>query len=149
MASRLPFESRSEFYGLRIETVVVKGAEICIDFGQGLTLDLVNIYRGSPDEEVYFTCDDELTKIVDGVLRRIDVKLCLQTDIKHPTLGQAVDELMFLEIGTDECFISVCAHCTHNGCYGPIEIGLKVITATDRAEAERLYSKIISSSARR
>lgn len=76
-------------------------------------------------ESRYMTTDDDLAKIVGGKLARIDVKE--GEGKKDDDYGE--HEIAFLEIGTDECFVTVATHNEHNGYYGGFGLTIDLVTA--------------------
>jgi len=114
----------SEFYGRRIVAAALSGndpngIELKFDDGTG-----IRVWDNGQSccEHRYTTTDDDLSKIVGGVLRRIEAKDA--PDVKDE-YGE--HEQVFVEIGTDECFVTLVTHNEHNGYYG----GFGLTIATD------------------
>jgi hypothetical protein len=76
-------------------------------------------------ESRYMATDDDLAKIVGGKLTRIEVR-------EGPTIGDRMEcevhEVEFLEIGTDECFVTVATHNEHNGYYGGFGLEITLLS---------------------
>jgi hypothetical protein len=102
----------SDFYGRRISA-----AHLDADEGLFITLDdgtKVRLWDNAQKccEHRYITCDDDLSKIIGGVLQRIEVK-----EVPDVETGYGAHEQLFVEVGTDECFITLTTHNEHNGFY--------------------------------
>lgn len=85
-----------------------------ITFEDGVTIRLTDEGQ-SCCEHRYMTCDDDLSKLVGGKLTKIEVREL--KDESDPT-GYGDHEQAFVEVATDECFITVVTHNEHNGYYG-------------------------------
>lgn len=103
----------SDFYGRKITTAVVSNDELRLTFSDGTGLRLWDNGQ-SCCESRYITCDDDTCKLVGGELRRIEAK---RTEEKAGEYGDE-HEMVFIEVGTDECFVTICTHNEHNGYYG-------------------------------
>lgn len=71
-------------------------------------------------EERYLTTDDDILSIVGKKLRNIELKECSEKE-----LDVGIHEIQFLEISTDQNFITFCCHVEHNGWYGGIDIKIE------------------------
>jgi hypothetical protein len=108
--------SANEFYGRRItKAALVEGDSpngIILQFEDGVTIRVWDDGQ-SCCESRYTSTDDDLSKIIGGTLRRIEVKEA------PPVADQYGEhEQLFVEIGTDECFVTLVTHNEHNGYYG-------------------------------
>lgn len=112
----------SEFYGKRITAASKDDNELLLSFEDGTKIKLWDDGQ-SCCESRYMTTDDDLSKIVGGVLTRIEAKEGPETEGEY---GEAHDQV-FIEVGTDECFITVCTHNEHNGYYGGFGLTIDVI----------------------
>lgn len=103
----------SDFYGRRISAAHLDADEgLFITFDDGTKVRLWDNAQ-SCCEHRYITCDDDLSKIIGGVLQRIEVKQAPDVETEYD-----VHEQLFVEVGTDECFIALTTHNEHNGYYG-------------------------------
>lgn len=113
--------SANEFYGKQIVAaqVIDDGFELTFEGGER-----IRIWDDGQSccESRYMTCDDDVSKIVGGVLRRIEVR-----DAPDIEDSGEVHEVAFLEIGTDECFVTVATHNEHNGYYGGFGLSIDVL----------------------
>jgi len=125
----------SEFYGRKIVGAELQKADdnqsrwdrggkdaIVLKFEDGSGVALWDDGQ-SCCESRYITCDDDLSKIVGGTLTRIEPK---ETKDIEGEYGDC-HEQVFIEIGTDECFVTVCTHNEHNGYYGGFGLTLDVL----------------------
>lgn len=108
-------------YGRKISNVLVRDDTFRLSLADGETLRLSGAEGCC--QALYFVCDDEISKIVGGRLRRIELKPIRSTSVG----GYAPGEQAFLEIGTDECFITVRAHKDHNGSCGGVCLRLSCV----------------------
>jgi hypothetical protein len=104
--------SATEYYGQKIVSAAINDDRLCLALGNGKNIQIWDDGQ-SCCESRYMKCDDDLNKIVGGTLTRIEVK---------PGEGPAYEydehEIVFVEVGTDECFITIVNHNEHNGYYG-------------------------------
>lgn len=105
--------SASEYYGQKIVSAALKDDRLCLALSNGKKIQLWDNAH-SCCENRYITCDDDLSKIVGGVLSRIEVK---EGKDEEGEYGDS-HETLFVEVGTDQCFITICTHNEHNGYYG-------------------------------
>jgi len=126
--------SAAEFYGRRIVAArmvdATKASDERHDGADGLILTfadgcVIRIWDNGQSccENRYMTTDDDLNKIVGGVLTRIDVK---EGDAPKNDEEYGEHEIAFLEIGTDECFVTVATHNEHNGYYGGFALTITI-----------------------
>jgi hypothetical protein len=119
--------SASEFYGRRIVSAALDSGEspngIRLSFDDGTVIRIWDDGQ-SCCESRYTTTDDDLSKIIGGVLRRIETK-------EAPNVADEYGdhEQVFVEIGTDECFVTLVTHNQHNGYYGGFGLTIDVDTA--------------------
>lgn len=83
-------------------------------------------------ESRYMTTDDDLAKIIGGTLTRIETKDGGETGDR---MECDVHEIVFVEIGTNECFVTVATHNEHNGYYGGCGLTIDEVTP-DLSETE-------------
>lgn len=102
----------SDFFGRKIVAAKLEDNEIRLTFADGSGAKIWDDGQ-SCCESRYMTCDDDLGKLVGGELRRVDTKPGPETEVEYGD-----HEQVFIEIGTDECFVTVCTHNEHNGYYG-------------------------------
>ncbi len=84
-----------------------------IDFADGTKIDVWDNGQ-SCCESRYITTDDDLSTLVGGVLKHIEVKSCDSTNGWH----DEVHETAFVEVATDKGFVTIATHNEHNGYYG-------------------------------
>jgi hypothetical protein len=91
-------------YGRKILGVRItdRAVSLALDNGEVLQLSCAGRCR----KVVYFSCDDSVAKIVGGQLRSIQ----LRPDRSQCVELGALPVRAFLEISTDECFITVRTH---------------------------------------
>jgi|GEM_PF-1159730 len=95
-----------------------------LTFDDGVTLRLTDEGQ-SCCEHRYMTCDDDLSKLVGGKLNRIEAKEGPTTSADY---GEEHEQI-FVEIATDQCFVTVCTHNEHNGYYGGFGLSLDEVAA--------------------
>jgi hypothetical protein len=117
-------KNASDYYGRKITAVFTSTGPgyrsvgecekeaLNITFDDGVTIRLTDEGQ-SCCEHRFMTCDDDLSKLVGGHLRKIEVR-----ELKEETVEYGDHEQAFVEIATDECFITVVTHNEHNGYYG-------------------------------
>ena len=114
----------NELYGRKIVNAELRKDDeaLVLSFEDGLSVQLQD-YGQRCCEVRYLTCDDDLSRLVGGVLTRIELKEAqpIQDD------DGDVHEQMFVEVATNECFVTVCTHNEHNGYYGGFDLGIDVI----------------------
>ncbi len=114
-----------EFYGRKITSAALDDNKLKLSFGDGTAIVLWDDGQ-SCCESRYITCDDDLNKIVGGELRRIEAK---RTEDKADPEGWGDHEMVFIEIGTDECFVTICTHNEHNGYYGGFGLTIDTVAS--------------------
>jgi hypothetical protein len=104
-----------EYYGRVISAVAMEDDRLRISFADGKTIELWDNGQ-SCCEHRYMRTDDNLEALVGGKLVRIEAK---------PGPDNASDdeygeehEIVFVEVGTDQAFITISNHNEHNGYYG-------------------------------
>lgn len=120
-----------EFYGRKIIAAALCEVNGGNTNGIRLTFDDGSAIRIWDDgqsccESRYTTTDDDLSKIVGGVLRRIETKPAPEIKGEY---GEE-HEQVFVEIGTDECFVTLVTHNEHNGYYGGFGLTIDTEQAT-------------------
>lgn len=104
--------SASEYYGQKIVSAALVDNKFRLALGNGKNIELWDDAQ-SCCENRWITCDDDLGKIVGGTLTRVEVK-----EGPSDESSGDVHEQLFIEIGTNECFVTICTHNEHNGYYG-------------------------------
>lgn len=105
--------SSSEYYGQTIMSASIVDNRLCL--GLSPSGKVIEIWDDGQSccESRYVTTDDNVASLVGGVLQRIEAK-------DGP--GEAGDyeehETRFVEVGTDNGFITLVNHNEHNGYYG-------------------------------
>lgn len=112
---------RETLYGRKISNVLIRDDTFRLSLADGQAFCLSG--ADGCCQGLYFVCDDEVSKIVGGRLRRIELKPIGATSVG----GYATEEQAFLEIGTDECFITVRAHKDHTGSCGGVCLKLSSV----------------------
>ncbi len=112
-------ESAGRYYGRKIVAASMVDDVLAIKFDDGVTLQLSDQGQ-SCCEHRYMTCDDDLSKLAGGKLTKIEVR-----EIKKDDTTGEPHEQAFVEIATDDCFITVCTHNEHNGYYGGFGLDLR------------------------
>jgi hypothetical protein len=74
-------------------------------------------------ENRYITCDDDLQTLVGNTLTRIEAKDGPTEDCEYGD----VHETMFVEIGTDQNFVTLTTHNAHNGYYGGFALNIQEV----------------------
>lgn len=118
-------KNASDYYGRRITAAAMstepgyrsigdgQKEALNLTFDDGVTIRLTDEGQ-SCCEHRYMTCDDDLSKLIGGKLAKIEVR-----DVKEES-GEYGDEheQAFVEVATDECFVTIVTHNEHNGYYG-------------------------------
>jgi len=104
--------SASEYYGQKIISAAITDDHLNLALGNGKTISIWDNGQ-SCCEHRYMTTDDDLSKIVGGTLTRIEAKEAPNIDAEYDE-----HECVFVEVGTDECFVTIVNHNEHNGYYG-------------------------------
>ena len=101
-----------EYYGRIISAVAMEDDRLRISFADGKTIELWDNGQ-SCCEHRYMRTDDNLEALVGGKLARIEAK-------SSPNIedGSEEHEVVFVEVGTDQAFITISNHNEHNGYYG-------------------------------
>ena len=98
------------------------GDELRLKFEDGVEISLRDEGQ-SCCESRYVTCDDDLSKIVGGKLVKIEAK-----DAPNGESGYGEHEQCFIEVSTDECFVTLCTHNEHNGYYGGFALAIQELS---------------------
>lgn len=113
----------SDFYGRKITDAKLEDDTILLTFSDGSGAKIWDDGQ-SCCESRYMTCDDDLGKLVGGELRRVETKPGPDTAVEYGEHEQVFIEQVFIEIGTNECFVTVCTHNEHNGYYGGFDLSM-------------------------
>lgn len=100
------------------------GGYLRLAFSDGKAIALVDTGQ-SCCEARYMTCDDDVQSLIGHKLTKIEVKE--GPDGEGDEYG-GEHEQAFLEITTDDGFITVCTHNEHNGYYGGFGLEIKEVT---------------------
>lgn len=119
--------SANEYYGQKITAASLdaESDRLYLSFADGRKIFIWDNGRECCEDR-YMTCDDDLSKIVGGTLARIEMK----KGEDQATEDYGVHEVTFVEIGTNECFVTIATHNEHNGYYGGFDL---MISADERA----------------
>lgn len=102
-----------EYYGLKITSVEFTEKSLNIGFENGKTIKLWD-YGQTCCENRYMTTDDDVKSLIGHRLTRIDPN---NVKVKKSEWGDE-HEATFIEIGTNQNFITIVTHNEHNGYYG-------------------------------
>lgn len=72
-------------------------------------------------EARYMMTDDDLSSLVGDKFKGIELKSCMEIDDDNEA-----HEACFMEIQSDKCFVTICAHNEHNGCYSGFSLGVSI-----------------------
>lgn len=113
----------TKYYDKRITSVDSNDEHFDIHFDDGCS---IRIRDGGQSccEHRYMTCDDDVSKIIGSKLTNIELREGPTEEMEWGNEHQT----MFVEIATDECFVTLTTHNEHNGWYGGFSI---VITSLD------------------
>lgn len=116
--------SASEFYGRKVVSAELKDERLSLVLDDG---EVIQIWDDAQSccESRYITCDDDLSKLIGGKLSKIEVREFKEESSEY---GDA-HEMAFVEVATDECFITICTHNQNNGYYGGF--GLTITSSKD------------------
>jgi hypothetical protein len=114
---------RVELYGKRITAAKFDETELRLIFDDGTVISL------SDDadhccERRYLTCDDDVQSLVGNVLIRIEDREGDGGDED----GWSQHDTRFVEVATDQNFITLTTHNIHNGYYSGFKLTIKRIT---------------------
>lgn len=112
-------KNSTDFYGRTVVEARLENNRFILDFADGTKMILEDQGQ-SCCESRYITCDDDLSKLKGGKLKRVEVmtQRCL------PDIEYGEHEISFVEVATDECFVTLCTHNEHNGYYGGFALNL-------------------------
>lgn len=135
--------SATDFYGRKVVNAELRKGDngssrwthsgqdaLVLSFEDGTGMALLDDGQ-SCCESRYITCDDDLRKIIGGVLIRIEEK-----DTENTEGEDGAHEQVFIEVATSECFVTVCTHNEHNGYYGGFGLTLEEIPTSGSPSAE-------------
>lgn len=121
----MSFESRDgskhspiEYIGRKIIAAEIKDEKLLLSFNDGVK---IAIYDDGQDccESRYMSSDDDVTSLIGHTLKRIESKDGPNEE------SEEEHETCFIEVGTDDGFITLVNHNEHNGYYGGF--GLTII----------------------
>jgi hypothetical protein len=105
--------SASEYYGQKITSAAITDKQLALGLADGRRI-LIWDDGQSCCESRYLSTDDDIQSLVGHTLNRVEVK-------EGPTTGSDYGEpheTRFVEVGTDQGFITLVNHNEHNGYYG-------------------------------
>lgn len=106
----------SRYYGKVIKAIWIEDDILNIDFEDDVKIQIKDDGQ-SCCEHRYMVCDDRLDSLVGHKLTGIEIKDAETVDDDYE-----VHEQQFLEIRTDDGFVTVANHNEHNGYYGGFAI---------------------------
>tara|TARA_R110000868_G_scaffold63218_1_gene190520 strand:+ start:72 stop:473 length:402 start_codon:yes stop_codon:yes gene_type:complete len=101
-----------KYYGRNIVSAKLTEERLTIGFDDGIAIQIWDDGQ-SCCESRYITTDDDVQSLVGNVLRRIEAK-----DGPNAEDDYGDHEQVFVEVGTDQGFITLVNHNEHNGYYG-------------------------------
>lgn len=103
--------SASEYYGKKIVSAKMENEQIRLELDDGVSICIWDNGQACCESR-YMTTDDDVQSPVGHKLIRIEAK-------DGPNLeGSEEHESCFVEIGTDDGFVTIVNHVEHNGYYG-------------------------------
>lgn len=104
--------SPEEYYGNKILMVDITDDKLTLKLSNDKTISIWDNGQ-SCCEHRYMSTDDDIKSLIGHTLTRIEAK-------EGPNITEDYDEheQVFIEIGTDVCFITIVNHNEHNGYYG-------------------------------
>ena len=120
MTNRRLNETVAKFVGKVIASAYFTDYKIKLVFADDSAVEIYDDMQWCCEHR-YMTCDDEFEDLVGGKLTEVLVRPggCTEVDEEN------ADETMFMEIRTDQDFVTVCTHNTHNGYYGGFDLTAK------------------------
>lgn len=116
-------EDPAKFYGRTIKSVEMTEEVFRLKFEDGTGAEIED-HGQSCCEHRYMTCDDDIQSLVGQKLTRIEAK-----DGPMVNEGWGEHEQVFVEVGTDQGFVTIANHNEHNGYYGGFGLNVKEISA--------------------
>jgi hypothetical protein len=104
--------SATEYYGQKIVSAAIVDNRLRLALGNGKSIAIWDDGQ-SCCEARYMSTDDDVSKIVGGTITRIEARNAPDLPDEYGS-----HECVFVEVGTDECFITIVNHNEHNGYYG-------------------------------
>lgn len=114
--------SPDEYYGHKIIVAGMSDERLSLTLDNGKTIEIWDNGQ-SCCEHRYMRTDDDIKSLVGHTLTRIEAKEAQDEPDEYGT-----HEVVFVEIGTDDGFITIANHNEHNGYYGGFGL-----TITERA----------------
>ena len=108
-----------EFYGQKIIKAEIVDEQLRLDLEDGVQIQIWDNGQ-SCCEFRYMTCDDEVQSLQGHTLSRIEAKDGPDEEGEY----EEVHESVFVEVGTDDGFITITNHNEHNGYYGGFELNI-------------------------
>lgn len=102
--------------GKKITTAILSEDTLIISFQDGTAIALRDDGQDCCEER-YMTTDDDIASLVGHNLLKIEEKKIEESPIHEPHQGY-VHEICFIEVATDNGFVTINTHNQHNGYYG-------------------------------
>lgn len=117
-----PKKDITKYIGKTISAVSMDDVTLVIRFDDGVKIAIED--NGQCCEKRYMRTDDDIQSLVGHSLKRVDVKNITEGDLddNDDDDGYYSHEICFVEIGTDEGFITIANHNKHNGCYAGFDL---------------------------
>lgn len=107
-------ESPDKYYGRKIIEADINEDRLRLKFDDKIIIKIWDDGQ-SCCEHRYITCDDDVSKLIGGALRIIEVVEC--KEVEDDEYGEC-HEQPFINVGTEKITITFCTHNEHNGYYG-------------------------------
>jgi len=115
-------ESPSKYYGKKIIKAEISTERLLLAFEDGAKIKIWDDGQ-SCCEERHMSCEDDVSDLEGHFLRNIEVKSSGEEDAGW----DGVYEWCFIEIATDQNFITLQTHNEHSGYYGGFGLSIKEI----------------------
>ena len=114
-------DEADKYYGKIRKSAEMNEEKVTIEFEDGIKIELTDEGQ-SCCEYRYISCDDDVNRIIGSELVKIEIK---KTEEKEE--DYEIHEMAFVDIQTNQCFITFCTHNEHNGYYGGFILSLKEV----------------------
>lgn len=112
-------QDSAKYYGRKITAASITNDRLNLEFADGAAIQLWDDGQ-SCCERRYMTTDDDVSSLVGHELRRIEAK----DGPKSKDDWDEVHETCFVEVGTEDWFITLVNHNEHNGYYGDFALNI-------------------------
>ena len=113
-------ENASKFYGRKITGAVLENNSLKLSFEDGAKTAIWDAGQACCEDR-YMTTDDDVQYLVGSRLIRIEEK---PGPYEYDDENE-LTEICFVEVGTDQGFITLVTHNVHNGYYGGFDLEIK------------------------